>query len=101
MQPPVEIRDRSEYKRRMNELLKIDPRRTVVVTVAGVASNGLTFTVTPANQAPTLTQPANQSGVEGAAVSVFVPGAPTPSSAWGSWSTSSIPSPSCANSGAC
>lgn len=33
MQPPVEIRDRSEYKRRMNELLKIDPRTTVVVTV--------------------------------------------------------------------
>ena len=33
MQPPVEIRDRSEYKRRMNELLKIDPRRTVVLTV--------------------------------------------------------------------
>lgn len=29
MQPPVEIRDRSEYKRRMNELLKLDPRRTV------------------------------------------------------------------------
>src|SRR5574340_844950 len=33
MQPPVEIRDRSEYKRRMNDLLKIDPRTTVVVTV--------------------------------------------------------------------
>ena len=33
MQPPVEIRDRSEYKRRMNELLTIHPRRTVVVTV--------------------------------------------------------------------
>lgn len=33
MQPPVEIRDRSEYKRRMNELLTIDPRKTVVVTV--------------------------------------------------------------------
>ena len=33
MQPPVEIRERSEYKRRMNELLKIDPRKTVVITV--------------------------------------------------------------------
>lgn len=33
MHPPVEIRDRSEYKRRMNELLRIDPRRTVVMTV--------------------------------------------------------------------
>ena len=33
MQPPVEIRDRAEYKRRINELLKIDPRRTVVLTV--------------------------------------------------------------------
>lgn len=33
MQPPVEIRDRSEFKRRMNELLKIDPRKTVVLTV--------------------------------------------------------------------
>lgn len=33
MQPPVEIRNRSDYKRRMNELLKIDPRRTVIVTV--------------------------------------------------------------------
>jgi len=33
MQPPVEIRDRSEYKRRMNELLKINPRRTVILTV--------------------------------------------------------------------
>jgi len=33
MQPPVEIRDRSEYKRRMNELIRIDPRRTVVMTV--------------------------------------------------------------------
>jgi len=33
MQPPVEITDRAEYKRRMNELLKIDPRRTVVLTV--------------------------------------------------------------------
>ena len=33
MKPPVEIRDRSEYQRRMNELLRIDPRRTVVLTV--------------------------------------------------------------------
>ena len=33
MQPPVEFRDRSEYKRKMNELLKIDPARTVIVTV--------------------------------------------------------------------
>ena len=28
-----EIRDRGDYKRRMNELLRIDPRRTVVMTV--------------------------------------------------------------------
>jgi hypothetical protein len=33
MQPPVEFKDRSEYKRRMNELVRIDPRRTVFVTV--------------------------------------------------------------------
>ncbi len=33
MQPPVEIRDRSEYKRQMNALLTIDPRRTVVLTI--------------------------------------------------------------------
>ena len=33
MQPPVEINDRSEYKRRMNELLQIDKGRTVVITV--------------------------------------------------------------------
>jgi len=33
MQPPVEIRDRSEYKQRMNDLLTIDPKRTVVMTV--------------------------------------------------------------------
>lgn len=33
MQPPVEIMDRSEYKRRMNELLTLDKRRTVIVTV--------------------------------------------------------------------
>ncbi len=33
MQPPVEFRDRSDYKRKMNELLKIDPAKTVVVTV--------------------------------------------------------------------
>lgn len=33
MKPPVEFLDRSEYRRRMNEALEIDPRRTVVVTV--------------------------------------------------------------------
>lgn len=33
MIPPVEIRDCGDYKRRMNELLRIDPRRTVVMTV--------------------------------------------------------------------
>lgn len=33
MQPPIEIRDRSDYKRRMNELLKIDVRKTVVLTI--------------------------------------------------------------------
>lgn len=33
MTPPVEFQDRSEYKKRMNALLRIDPRRTVVVTV--------------------------------------------------------------------
>lgn len=33
MQPPVEIMDRSEYKRRMNELLTLDKRSTVIVTV--------------------------------------------------------------------
>ena len=33
MQPPVEIRDRSDFKRPMNDLLKVDPRRTVVLTV--------------------------------------------------------------------
>lgn len=33
MQPPVEIKDRSEYKRKMNELLKIDPNKTVVLTI--------------------------------------------------------------------
>jgi nicotinamidase-related amidase len=33
MNPPVEIRDRSDFKRRMNDLLKVDPRRTVVLTV--------------------------------------------------------------------
>lgn len=33
MQPPVEINDRSAYKRRMNELLQIDKGSTVVVTV--------------------------------------------------------------------
>lgn len=30
---PIEIRDRSEYQQRMNALLRIDPRRTVVLTV--------------------------------------------------------------------
>ena len=33
MKPPVEIRDRSEYRRRMNSLLRVDRLRTVVVTV--------------------------------------------------------------------
>jgi nicotinamidase-related amidase len=33
MQPPVAFQDRSEYKRRMNELLTLDRARTVVVTV--------------------------------------------------------------------
>ncbi|MBI4607699.1 MAG: cysteine hydrolase [Candidatus Rokubacteria bacterium] len=33
MRPPVEFQDRSEYKARMNALLTIDPRRTVVATV--------------------------------------------------------------------
>ena len=33
MQPPVKFSDRSDYKRKMNELLKIDPQRTVVLTV--------------------------------------------------------------------
>lgn len=33
MKPPVEFQDRSAYKTRMNDLLRIDPRRTVVVTV--------------------------------------------------------------------
>jgi biuret amidohydrolase len=33
VQPPVEIRDRGEYKERMNSLLTIDPKRTVVLTV--------------------------------------------------------------------
>ena len=33
MELPVEIRDRSEYKRQMNALLRIDPRRTVILTV--------------------------------------------------------------------
>lgn len=33
MRPPVEFQDRSAYKERMNALLKIDPRRTVVMTV--------------------------------------------------------------------
>jgi len=42
----------------------------VVVTVDGVASNGVTFTVSSANQAPTLSQPANQTSAEGSTVSV-------------------------------
>jgi nicotinamidase-related amidase len=33
MNPPVEFQDRSAYKARMNDLLRIDPQRTVVVTV--------------------------------------------------------------------
>lgn len=33
MQPPVEIRNRADYRRRMNSLLRIDRRRTVVLTV--------------------------------------------------------------------
>lgn len=33
MQPPVEFKDRGDYKRGMNALLELDPRRTVVVTV--------------------------------------------------------------------
>lgn len=33
MRPPVEFQDNSEYKDRMNALLKIVPRRTVILTV--------------------------------------------------------------------
>ena len=33
MQPPVDFQDRSDYKRRMNALLEIDPQKTVVLTV--------------------------------------------------------------------
>ena len=33
MKPPVEFQDRSQYRERMNALLSIDPRRTVMVTV--------------------------------------------------------------------
>jgi len=33
MKPPIEFLDRSAYKSAMNELLEIDPRRTVVLTV--------------------------------------------------------------------
>ena len=33
MIPPVTFNDRSDYKRRMNELLTIDPQKTVVLTV--------------------------------------------------------------------
>src|SRR5919199_1355567 len=34
MKPPfTEFQDRSDYKRRMNDLLKIDPKRTAVLTV--------------------------------------------------------------------
>jgi nicotinamidase-related amidase len=33
MMPPVEFLDRSAYKAAMNDLLEIDPRRTVVLTV--------------------------------------------------------------------
>jgi biuret amidohydrolase len=33
MRPPVEFRDASEYKRGMNDLLRVDPARTVALTV--------------------------------------------------------------------
>jgi len=33
MKPPVEFQDRREYRERMNALLTIDRRRTVMVTV--------------------------------------------------------------------
>lgn len=33
MNPPVEFQDRSRYKERMNQLLTLDPQRTVVLTV--------------------------------------------------------------------
>ena len=33
MKPPVEFQDRGAYRARMNELLRIDPARTVVLTV--------------------------------------------------------------------
>lgn len=33
MQPPVDIQDREDYKRRMRDLLQVDPRRTVALTV--------------------------------------------------------------------
>ena len=33
MKPPIEFLDRSAYKSALNELLEIDPRRTVVLTV--------------------------------------------------------------------
>ena len=33
MQPPVDFQDRSDYKRRMNALLEIDPAKTAVLTI--------------------------------------------------------------------
>ena len=33
MHPPVDFQDRSDYKRKMNALLEIDPQKTVVLTV--------------------------------------------------------------------
>ena len=33
MRPPVEIQDRGDYKARMRELLEVDPRRTVALTI--------------------------------------------------------------------
>ena len=33
MKPPVEFQDRGAYRARMNELLRVDPARTVVLTV--------------------------------------------------------------------
>lgn len=42
----------------------------VTVTVGGTASNGVGFTVTAVNLAPTLTQPANQTSAENTAISI-------------------------------
>lgn len=33
MKAPIEFQDRTEYKRRMNDVLKIDPKRTAVLTI--------------------------------------------------------------------